>query len=158
MAADIREETVCIGCRLPNGLKLEVGFTVNNKGTGGAPFAMVVKSDAYRTFTLKGTNQHMLIRNGENKIVAQTPRHLNAEAYINRNVPKALWDRWVQENPKSYHLRTKQIFVAPKVDPATIRAASLDAAAVSSNLIEPIDKSKTMKIGDAEMSARVDED
>jgi hypothetical protein len=156
--ADIREETVCVGCRLPNGLKLEVGFSVNNKGVGGAPFAMVVKSDSYRSFTLKGTNQHMLIRNAENKVVAQTPRHLNAEPYINRNVPKGVWDRWVQENPKSYHLRTKQIFLVSKVDPTTIRAASLDASAVTSNLIEPIDKSKKVKIGDAEMSARVDED
>ena len=156
--ADIREETVCVGCRLPNGLKLEVGFSVNNKGAGGAPFAVVVKSEAYRSYTLKGTNQHMLIRNGENKIVAQTPRHLGAEPYINRNVPKGIWDRWVQENPKSYHLRTKQIFIVPKNDSSTIRAASLDAAAVTKNLIEPLDKNTKMKIGDAEMSARVDED
>lgn len=139
-------ETVSIGCRLPNGLKLEVGFSVSQKGNGGAPFAMVTKHENYDSFVLKGTNQHLIVRDQTRKPVAVLPNQRNREPYINLNVPKDLWDRWKKENAKSWHLTSGQVFEVPKNDRDTVKAATIDAAAKSSPIFEPLDPSQKMQL------------
>lgn len=150
--ADIREEVVSIGCRLSNGLKLEVGFSVSEKGGGGAPFAMVRKLDNYACFTLCGTNQHLIVRDQTRKPVAVLPNQRNREPFINPNVPKELWERWVKENSKSWHLTSGQVFLVPKNDPNTVKAAALDAAAKSKPIFEALDPSDVMKLEDNTIS------
>ncbi len=142
-------ETVSIGCRLPNGLKLEVGFAVSEKGNGGAPFAMVRKLDTYATFSLRGTNQHLIVRDQTRKPVAVLPNQRGREPFINPNVPKALWDQWVKDNPKSWHLTSGQIFLVPKNDPNTVKAAALDAAGKSKPIFEPLDPAEKMQLENA---------
>jgi hypothetical protein len=136
-------ETVSIGCRLPNGLKLEVGFSVSQKGNGGAPFAMVTKAENYDCYTLRGTNQHLIVRDQMRKPIAVLPNAREREAYINLNVPKDLWDRWVKENPKSWHLTSGNIFLVPKNE---VKAASLDAAAKSEPIFQALDQKAVMKL------------
>lgn len=150
-------ETVAVGCRLPNGLKLEVGFSVNDKGNGGAPFAMVRKHDNYASFVLRGTNQHLIVRDPTRKPVAVLPNQRNREPYINQ-VPKDFWERWVKENSKSWHLTSGQIFVIPKTDASTVKAATIDAAAKSKPVFDPLDPSQTMKLENNAITKREDEE
>ena len=156
--ADIREEVVSVGCRLPNGLKLEVGFSVSDKGSGGAPFAMVRKLDNYATFTLRGTNQHLIVRDQTRKAVAVLPNQRNREPFINPNVPKDVWERWVKENPKSWHLMSGQVFLVPKNDASTVKAVALDAAGKSKPLFDPLDPSEKMQLENTAITKREDEE
>lgn len=154
------QEVVSVGCRLPNGLRLEVGVKAGGHGKegGGAPFAMVIKGEDYATHLLKGTNQHLIVRDPTRKPVAVLPNALNREPYINTDVPKALWERWCRENAKSWHLTTGQIFLIPKNDASTVKAVALDAAAKSPNIFEPLDPSKKMKVGNDLIMKREEEE
>lgn len=151
------EEMVTVGCRHPNGLRLEVGFSVSQKGDGGAPFAMVVKQDTYRQHLLKGTNQHLIVRDQTRKIVAMLPNQMNREPFFNQ-VPKSFWDEWVRRNPKSWHLTSGNIFLVPKGGPSELKAATLDAAAKSTPIFEPMDPTKKMTIEDVTIAKREDEE
>jgi hypothetical protein len=152
-------EFVSVGCRLPNGLRLEVGFKAGGHGgNGGAPFAMLVKNEDYASHLLRGTNQHLIVRDVSRKPVAVLPNALGREPYINHDVPKAFWERWCKENAKSWHLTSGQIFLVPKNDANSAKAIALDAAAKSSNIFEPLDPSKKMKVGNDLIMKREEEE
>lgn len=151
-------EVVSVGCRLPNGLKLEVGFSVNEKGNGGAPFAMVRRHESYASHVLRGTNQHLIVRDQTRKPVAVLPNQRGREPFINHNVPKDLWERWAKENAKSWHLTSGQIFLVPKNDVNTAKAAALDAAGKSKAIFEPLDPTEKMKLEAVEIAKREDEE
>jgi hypothetical protein len=150
-------ETVSIGCRLPNGYRLEVGFSVNDPGKGGAPFALYRKHEDYQVFVLKGLNQRSLLRDAQGKPFATAPAQIGREPFINQGVPKDFWDRWVKENPRSWALKTGQIFLVPKTDTSTTKAVVLDAKAKSPEVFAPLDPGVTMKIEANEISKRIDE-
>lgn len=145
-------ETVSVGCRLPNGLRIEVGFTVSDKGEGGAPFAMYRKLPSYGSHLLRGTNQQLLVRDQTRKVVAMLPNQRDREPYINHNVPKDIWDRWYKLNDKSWFITSGNIFLVPKTDSSTVKAVTLDNAAKSKPIFEPIDPSQTMKLENHEIS------
>ncbi len=149
------EEMVQIGCRLPNGYVLEVGFKVNDEGKGGAPFAMFRKGKDYRTLTLKGLNQRSIIRGPDGKPLAMAPAASNREPFINQ-VPKDFWDRWIKDNAEQWAVTSGQVFVVPR-DATSAKAVALDAKAKSPNIFEPIDQGATMKLENNEIMRRVDE-
>lgn len=149
-------EMVQVGCRLPNGYVLEVGFTVNNEGKGGAPFAMFRKGRDYRAVTLKGLNQRSIIRDVENKPIAISPAQIGREPMINA-IPKDFWDRWLKDNAEQWVVTSGQIFAIPKGDSTTAKAAVLDAKSKSPNVFEPLDQDAVMKIEDHGISKRIDE-
>jgi hypothetical protein len=151
-------DTVSIGCRLPNGLKLEVGYQTSHQGAGGAPFVMYRKSADYATFTLKGRNQHLLVRNPVGKIVTTLASQIGLEPVITHGVPADLWQRWSKEHADSWLLKSGQIFVLPKTDAATVKAVTTDAKAISPNILEPLNPKEVMKIDSVSIQRRVDDD
>ena len=140
-------EFVQVGCRLPNGYVIEVGFTVNNEGKGGAPFAMYRKGKDYKSFTLKGCNQRSIIRDAQGKPMAMAPAQVGREHVVN-NVPKDIWDRWIKDNSEQWVVTAGQIFVIPKGDPSTGKAVALEAKAKSPELFAPIAQDSVMKLED----------
>lgn len=156
------EEMVSVGCRLPNGYRLEVGFSVSQKGDGGAPFAMYTKHDDYQVHVLRGLNQHSIIRDESGKPFAVKPSQMNREPVVNQ-VPKAFWDRWVKEHsdkngkPTAWVLTSGNVFALPK-DTSSAKAAIMDAKAKSPNLFEPINPSDVMKIEDHTITRRLDDE
>jgi hypothetical protein len=144
-------EFVQVGCRLPNGLVLEVGFSVNNEGKGGAPFAMYRKGKDYKSFTLRGCNQRSIIRDSKGKPMAMAPAQIGREPIIN-NVPKDIWDRWIKDNAEQWVVTAGQIFVIPKGDGTQAKAAALDAGGKSPELFAPIAQDSVMKIEDHSIS------
>lgn len=150
-------EHVSVGCRLPNGLVLEVGYSVSNPGRGGAPFAQYRKGKDYRTHTLRGLNQHSIIRGVDGKPIAVKPSETGREPFINSNVPKDLWDAWLAKYKNSWAVTSGQVFMVPGSDAASAKAVAMDAKSKSSNVFEPMDPKTPMKIEDHTISRRTDE-
>ncbi len=148
-------EVVTVGCRLPNGLKLEVGYSTSQQGAGGAPFVMYRKGADYQTFTLKGTNQRLFVRGPDGKILTTLVSARDKEPYLNQGVPKDLFDRWCAEHRDAWVLKSGQVFLVPK--PADTAAVMKDAQATSANILEPLDPSKTFKIDGMEINRRTDD-
>ncbi len=119
---------------------------------------MVRKLDNYASFTLRGTNQHLIVRDQTRKPIAVLPNQLGREPFINPNVPKEFWERWVKENSKSWHLTSGQIFLVPKNDASTVKAVVLDAAGKSKPLFEPLDPTKKMNLEENTISRVPKED
>jgi hypothetical protein len=88
------EETVRIGCRLPSGIKLEVGMVVTIPDANHPGYVIVKnqRTPQYRSVVIKGTHEHTA---GVRRQGIQMPAMLNAEPYFTE-VPKALWDEWVK--------------------------------------------------------------
>lgn len=143
-------ELVTIGCRLPNGYTLEVGYTASVRGgQGRQPYARYSKNSDYQTFTLKGTNQHLIVRDPalKNKVVALLPGRRNPEPFINQ-IPKDFWERWCKEHAGAWVLVHKHIYLIPKNDGETIAAANMDAQAVQPAVLQPIDAGAKMVLDD----------
>lgn len=124
-------ETVMIGCRLPHGLKLEVGYKITRKGADGKVFANYEQQDNYATFVLKGTNEHV---QGARAQGIQLPAVGNPEPYINRNVPKDLWEQWMKEHPRSWYLKSGNIFAVPNSEEASAKAISTELLSMQAPL------------------------
>lgn len=149
-------EMVQVGCRLPNGMVLEVGFTVNDEGKGGAPFAMYRKGRDYKAVTLRGLNQRSLIRDAKNKPITVAPAQIDREPLIN-SIPKDFWDRWKKENSEQWALTSGQIFEVPKGDGTAVKAVTIDARAKSPNIFEPMSQGVAMKFEDHSIAKRTDD-
>lgn len=150
-------EFVTVGCRLPNGMTLEVGFSTTARNAGGAPFARYRQHADYQAVTLKGTGQHLFVRHpATRKVITTLPSQREAEPWLNQ-VPKDFWDRWSKEHADSWLLKSGQLFVIPKPDAATIKAASADAQATSPAVFQPLDPSQPFKVEDHTVTKREDE-
>jgi hypothetical protein len=150
-------EFINVGRRLPSGITLEVGYVTTAQGSGGAPFVRYRTLADYTAVTLKGTSQHLLVRDpGTRKVLTTLPGCRNAEPYINQ-VPKDFWDRWCKEHPGSWLVTSGQLFVIPKPDAATVKAVTTDAKAKSPEIFQPLDSKVPFKIEDHSISPRVDE-
>lgn len=148
-------EMVTIGCRLPNGLRLEVGYTASTRRGNGAPFARYSKNKDYRELLLKGANQHLVIRDpSTRKIVSTLPARRTSEPYLN-TVPKDFWDRWVKDHPDSWFITSGQLFVVPKPD--DLEAVTMDAAAKSDPIFRPMDPTEVVDLDGAKIEKRTDE-
>jgi hypothetical protein len=151
-------DTVSIGCRLPNGLTLEVGYSVNAPGSAnGAPFARYQRHADYAQFNLKGLNQHSLLRDPNTRRILTTLASQRDREPVVSQVPADLWQRWKKEHANSWLLKSGQVFEIPKTDAATVKAATKDAKAVSPAIFEPIDPAVAMKLGENILTKRADE-
>lgn len=151
-------DTVSIGCRLPNGLTLEVGFTVNVRGAGGAPYARFQKHADYQAVTLKGTNQHLILRDAQGKPLVTLANARDKEPFVNHGISKDFWERWCKENAHNWALRSGQIFAVPKPDAATVKAVAADAKAQSAAILEPLDTSVPFKAEGNALEKRKDDE
>lgn len=117
-------ETVTVGCRLPHGLKLEVGYKVTRKGSDGKVFANYERQANYASYVLKGSNEHVQGARAQGILL---PAVTAPQAFINKNVPKDLWDQWVKEHgEKNWYFTSGNIFVVPGGEQASADAMIID--------------------------------
>lgn len=116
-------DTVMIGCRLPHGLKLEVGYTVTQKAPDGKRFTSYQKGDNYRMFELKGTNEHTAQARAARIVV---PAMASPEPFINKHVPKDIWEQWCKDHPKHWFITSGNIFLVEGSEMASAEAMALD--------------------------------
>jgi hypothetical protein len=124
-------ETVMIGCRLPHGLKLEVGYKTTRKGSDGKVFSHYERLPNYASVVLKGTNEHV---QGARAQGIQLPAVGNPEPFINRNVSKDLWEQWMKEHPRNWYLKSGNIFVVPGSEEASAKAISTEVMSTQAPL------------------------
>lgn len=136
-------ETIRIGCRIPNGIKLEVGYTsFFNAGPQNRPVARYQRHAGYRHVFILGTRLHTREMRRAGFAV---PSRQNAEPAFT-TVDKEFWDQWKLLNPDSSLLTNGLIFEA-KGGKADVVAAAKDATA-QKPIFEPMDPTKTIKVGD----------
>lgn len=121
-------DTVSIACKMPHGLKIEVGFRILNNG--------VVYGENYKTATLKGWNDN----NPKNLLMA-APSLLNPDPGITRGVSKDLWEAWLKEGGKN-HPAVKNHLIYVLLPDADSAADQMDAAKSLKSGLEPLDPTK----------------
>jgi hypothetical protein len=111
--------TVTVGCKLPNGLILESGYTVDNGN--------VVRTPEYKRLKLNGANQSRftIVQSLDGKSVRElanpkAPLHL--EPGITENVDEAFFDKWVEDHKHSNIVRNKLVWKAKNKSEAKARA------------------------------------
>jgi hypothetical protein len=128
------EETVVIGCRLPNGLILEVGYT-STAEVDGKEIALIQRGENYRRIELKGWNAHSEAMRAQE---IQVPAGLNTRPYLNRGVPKAAWEQWKLAHPNSWLIKNGILFEAKNDADANVKAIDV---AKEKLILAPLDKS-----------------
>lgn len=147
------EETVTIGCRLPNGLILEVGYeTVTAKDASGKVNTQVRRLDNYKRIALKGWNAHSEeMRRQE----IQVPAGMNTRPYLNRGVSKAAWEQWKVDHPDSWLMKRGILFEAKNEADAQVKA--LDAGK-EQLILAPLNKAQLPSgIAEADFTKKVPE-
>ena len=144
------DETVTIGCKLPAGLVLEVGLQTVTKDSAGKITGVEIKRlEGYGRFIIRGWNHHsaeMRKQLAETKNVGGVPHGMNTRPFINRNVPKKLWEQWKAEHKNSWLLKNEILFEVKAGDEASaaLRVAESDK---TPKVFEPIDSTKTIVPG-----------
>lgn len=101
----MNSDTVIVGCKLPHGLVLELGYTL------GANGGQVTYGKDYKKIRVNGTNHGYQDR---------TKGHTAGEIALTPGVPKDFWDEWFKKNKDLAFVREGLIFAQPN-------AASADA-------------------------------
>ncbi len=129
-------EIVIIGCKLPNGLILEVGLQTQEKDANGKTIACYRKTEAYESCTLEGWNAHTKEQRKAGLVV---PAGLNmSRPFLNR-IPKTFWERWKKEHPRSWLLKNEILFEAADEASAAMRVAE---GAKTPDVLAPLDSTK----------------
>lgn len=92
--------TCVVCCKLPNGLILESGYSIENGN--------VVRLATYKRVVLAGANAAIMRLAAETQQVPVSPK--NARAGITINVDEAFYDKWVKDHADSNIVRNKQIW------------------------------------------------
>lgn len=121
-------ETVTVACKLPNGIKLRIfdmvkkDMPVMGGGMREVPEAVEVQGQSF-------------IINGNTHPQNAAPRCLIVGGFaLTSNVPKELWDRWLEQNKESDIVRNGLIFAHAKDQDASARAQAKERAALRSGL------------------------
>lgn len=150
-------ETVMIGCRLPHGLKLEVGYKTTRKGADGTVHMNYERLESYATCVLKGTNEHV---QGARAAGILMPAVGVPQPFINKNVPKDLWTQWIKEQggQRCWYLKSGNLFVVPNAEEASAQAMAIDLITTQAPLA-PLNISldpKTGKMADLRAPKKTD--
>jgi hypothetical protein len=141
-------ETVTIGCKLPAGLKIEVGLQTVEVIDGKRVTSLKRLPD-YQSFILRGWNHHtseMRKQLVESKSTMGVPHGMNTRPFLNRGVPKALWERWKDEHKASWLLKNELLFEVAAGDEASA-ALRIHESDSTPKIFEPVDPNATIVPG-----------
>lgn len=145
------EETVIIGCRLPNGLVLEIGYESVTTQDNGKINTQVKRLENYKRIVLKGWNAHTEeLRKQE----IQVPAAMNTRPYLNRGVSKAAWMQWVKDHAGSWLIKNGILFEAK--GEADAQAQAFDIGKDKLTVLAPLDKKALPKgVEEADFTKKV---
>lgn len=145
----VSSDFVTIGCKLPAGLVLEVGLQTLERNSDGKMVPMVKKLPNYARHVIRGWNHHSAAARKQlidAKSSTGVPHGTNTQPYLNRNVPKALWEQWKKDHPGSWLFKNQLLFEVANGDEASA-ALKIAESASTPTVFEPIDSSKTVVPG-----------
>lgn len=131
----IQKETVIIGCKLPAGLILEIGLQ-RTQVQDGKLIPVNIRTENYQRIVIKGWHAHTeaVRRQG-----IQLPAGMDMSPFLNRNIPKSFWEKWKEENPKSWLIKNEILFEAKDEASAQLRKVEGDN---TPSILAPIDRNK----------------
>lgn len=133
---------VIIGCRLPNGITLEVGYSTTIPGPNNRPGGTLYQvHDDYARIHIRGTREHTreLRRRG-----MQVPSVANPEPVFTR-VSKDYWERWRKEHRRSWFITSGNLFESAEPEDER-KAAAMDAQSRGPAILQPMDPSKALNV------------
>jgi hypothetical protein len=77
------------------------------------------------------------------KSSAGVPHGMNTRPFINRGVPKALWEEWKKKHANSWLLKNKLLFEVKEGDHASAGVLIAESDKTP-KVFEPVDSSKTI--------------
>lgn len=122
---------VSVGCKLPQGLILELGYSIVDGN--------VVQGDSYKRIVLAGANQHSVTEGA-----LRTPSPKDLRPGITNNVDEEAFDAWVKAHANTNIVKNGLVFKAKNAGEATARANDLTQKKMG---MEPVDPSKHPGVG-----------
>lgn len=122
---------VSVGCKLPQGLILELGVSI----VGGN----VTRSAGYKQIKLAGANQHSVTVGA-----LRTPSPKDLRPGITNNVDEADFDAWVEAHKDTNIVKAGLVFKSKNAGEATARANDLTQKPTG---MEPVDPTKHPGVG-----------
>lgn len=115
---------ISVGCKLPQGLIIEVGYDLVPGGVSRGP--------NYKRIELAGANQH-------STTVGQlrTPSPKDLRPGITNNVPEEIFDAWVAAHADSNIVKNGLVFKARNAGEATAKAADLTQKPTGMEAVDP---------------------
>jgi hypothetical protein len=119
------------------------------EGKDGKMIPINERGPNYARFIIRGWNHHSYeMRKAllEAKSDQGVPHGMNTRPYLNRGVPKSLWERWKADHKRSWLLKNEILFEVKSGDEASaaLRVAESDK---TPKIFEPIDRNKTIVPG-----------
>jgi hypothetical protein len=128
-------ETVCVGCRLPNGLILRVFEWVDDVEASplGIRSVRVSREIPGSRFVINGWRESAHVNPNQYDRIAQDFPNMFA---ITSGVPKDLWDKWFEQNCNTPLVENGQVFSTPTAHDANIEAKTRTGIRAG---LEPLD-------------------
>lgn len=123
---------ISVGCKLPQGLIIEVGY----KAVPGG----IERGADYQKVTLAGANQHSIITGS-----LRTPSPGDLRPGITNNVDEALFDRWVADHQDSNIVRNGLVFKAKNAGEATAKANDVAKKRTGMEAVDPTKQTSVTK-------------
>lgn len=120
------KKLISVGCRLPQGLIIEVGYEIKDGG--------IIQTDKYQRIELKGANQHSKIEG-----LMRTPSPGQLQPGITHNVDAAAFAEWVEKHKSTNIVKNMLVFEADS--PKEIAAMAKELGTEKTGM-EPVDPSK----------------
>lgn len=136
-------QTVTIGCKLPHGMILEVGYQVVAADKNGREYASVKRLPNYKRIRLNGWSDMDGSREAARAGIMLPPARLQPTAGITKDVPRDFWQEWKKNHAEMFRkLEEKGVLFEAK-DDAEARAKAIDSNAPSVKCgLEPLDPKK----------------
>lgn len=148
MGEERNKATVIIGCKLPAGLVLMVDY-VQDRTVNGKKTCVYEKGPNYGRHIIRGWNHHSIAIRKQLEVTkssAGVAHGMNTTPYLNRGVPKDLWELWKKEHPQSWLLKNELLFEVASGDEASA-ALRVSESAKTPTVFEPIDPTKVIVPG-----------
>lgn len=139
--ADNSRKTVAVGCKLPQGCYLEVGYKIT-------PGGIIKDREKYKKVKLNGAEQHAVI------LGMRTPSPANLRPGITANVDEAMFDEWAKRAGHNL-VRNGIVFKAATVEECQAIAAEMTKEKIGFEAVDPSAHPGITKRTEGETDARV---
>lgn len=132
--------TVRVGCKLPSGIILEVGYSVTDKGEDGARHVSVQQHEDYQRVRIKGSRHADGSMEAIRAGVQLPPARLD-HVFAITEVPSTFWERWKAAHKPMWAKLSKQGVLFEADGESNAKAMAIDKATAKSGF-EPLDRDK----------------
>ena len=132
---------ISVGCKLPQGLIIEVGYSVEHGN--------FVQGEHYKRVVLAGANQHSIVTGA-----LRTPSPAQLRPGITNNVDEAVFDEWLAKHKDTNIVKNGLVFKAKNAGEATARANDLMQKPTGMEAVDPTKHPGVGKLTEGEAATK----